>query len=177
MEFYILNKKGKSYFHMDEVNSTVEVLDIDYSNPAKAIEKLMQIHPVWKTSPDSEQFKQFTKSVTFADYDDLINLSKFFRRIGSVIEARRTLDSAIERAMEDENIECCDPSINLGDLILLDAHGNTVKVTTSQFSNYEAYLNFIYDHTWYFNKFCEKIGEMYEEMAYKYDEYLANQEN
>lgn len=101
----------------------------------------------------------------------------FFRRIGSVIEARRTLDSAIERAMEDENIECCDPSINLGDLILLDAHGNTVKVTTSQFSNYEAYLNFIYDHTWYFNKFCEKIGEMYEEMAYKYDEYLASQEN
>lgn len=56
---------------MDEVNSTVEVLDIDYSNPAKAIEKLMQIHPVWKTSPDSEQFKQFTKSVTFADYDIL----------------------------------------------------------------------------------------------------------
>lgn len=177
MEFYILNKKGKSYFHMDEVNSTVEVLDIDYSNPAKAIEKLMQIHSVWKTAPDSEDFKKFITTDTFVDYNDLMNLSKFFKRIGSVLEARRALEEAIESAIESENIECCIPSLNLGDLILLDAQGNTVKVNERHFSSFEAYLAFIYDHTWYFDKFCEKLGDMYEEMAYKYDEYLDNQEN
>lgn len=177
MEFYILNKKGKSYFHMDEVNSTVEVLDIDYSNPVKAIEKLMQIHPVWKAAPDSEDFKKFITTDTFVDYNDLMNLSKFFKRIGSVIEARNALDSAIESVIESENIECCNPSVDLGDLILLDAQGNTVKVNNRQFSDFRTYLDFIYDRTWYFDKFCEKLSDMYEEMAYKYDDYLDNQKN
>lgn len=177
MDFYISNKKGKSYFHMDEVNSTVEVLDIDYSNPAKAIEKLMQIHSIWKAAPDSEDFKKFVKSDTFVDYEDLENLSKFFKRIGNVIVARRALERALENAMEDEEIECCDPSIDLGDLILLDAQGNTVKVSNRQFSDYRTYLDFIYDQNWKFDEFCERLGDMYEEMAYKHDEYLANQEN
>ena len=176
MEFYIYNKKGKSFFQMDEVNGVVEVIDLDYSNPVKAIEKLMQIHTVWKQSPD-QYFRKFVTNDTFADYDDLMNLAKFFRRIGSVITARRELDSAIENAMENNNIECCEPSVELGDLLLLDARGNTVKVNSRQFSEYGVYLDYIYDQTYYFDRFCELLGDMYEEMAYKYDEYLAENEN
>lgn len=176
MDFYIYNKKGKTYFKMDEVNNTMEVLNIDYSNPAKAIEQLMQIHSIWKAAPDSDTIKKYITSDTFVDYEDLEKLSKFFKRIGSVITARRALERALENALEDEDIECCDPSIDLGDLILLDAQGNTVKVNKNQFSDFKKYLDFIYDQNWKFDEFCEQLGEMYEEMSYKYDEYVANQE-
>ena len=85
----------------------------------------MQIHPVWKTSPDSEQFKQFTISVTFTDYDDLINLSKFFKRIGSVIEARLDKNKGPVATLLIQN-----GTLRLGDPLVIGTSFGKVRTLT-----------------------------------------------